>query len=70
MRSPQQEKNAKQSNPWLNVQWEMPALEWTINISEEYSMFVNLHRFTAAKRADPKEDGEPGNVCWISWGQS
>lgn len=38
----------------------MSALEWTINISEEYSMFVNLHRFTAAKWADPKEDGESG----------
>lgn len=48
----------------------MSVLEWTINISEEYSMFVNLHRFTAASWDTLKEEGEPGNVYWISGGQS
>lgn len=50
--APLNRENAKQSNLWLSVQWEMSGLEWTINISEKYSVFINLHRFTAPKWAD------------------
>lgn len=50
--APLKRENAKQSNPWLSIQWEMSVLEWTINISEKYSMFINLYRFTAPKWAD------------------
>lgn len=48
----------------------MSVLEWTINISKEYLMFVNLPSFTAAQGADQKDKEESGNACWISWGQS
>lgn len=48
----------------------MSALEWAINITKEYLMFVNLSRFSAVKGADQKDKEESRDVCQISWAHS